>query len=124
MKPEEALHRAVADYLNIALPANSAWTTMPAGGGGRVRGARLKAMGYCKGWPDIEIVWGGFAHFIELKVPGKYPGADQKKCHANLRIAGAVVAVCRRIEEVEGTLRGWGIPLRGTTGAALPEEAA
>ncbi len=120
--PEERLHRSVADYLNVALPSVSCWTTIPAGGGGRIRGAKLKAMGYCKGWPDLEIVWDSTVHYIELKVPGKYPGADQKKCHNNLRSAGARVAVCHRIEEVEGTLRGWGLPLRATTGAALPEE--
>ncbi len=117
--PEDDLHITVAQYLDVALPEDAVWTTIPAGGGGEIRGAKLKAMGYRKGWPDIEIVWEGMAHYIELKISGKYPGADQKKCHNNLRSAGARVAVCHRIEEVEGTLRGWGVPLKATTGTRV-----
>ncbi len=121
-RPEEAFHKTVAQYLNWALEPDTAWTTIPAGGGGKIRGAGLKAMGYRKGWPDIEIVHLGRVYFLELKTPKTGLSPDQKACHADLLTAGAYVAVCRRVEEVEGTLRGWGLPLRATTGRALPAE--
>ena len=120
--PEDVLHRAVADYLRGvkyrdkfvggALPADAAWTTIPAGGGGKIRGAKLKAQGYHKGWPDLEILYGGRSHYIELKTAGKYPDPAQRQCHMKLREAGARVAICRSVPEVEGVLVGWGIPLR------------
>ncbi len=115
--PEAALQRTVKRYLDVALPSDCWWTTIPAGGGGKVRGAIIKGMGYKPGTPDIEIIWQGQAHFIELKA-GKQPLSKvQDACHADLVAAGAHVAVCRSVAAVEGTLRGWGLPLRATTGA-------
>lgn len=52
--PEKALHAAVAQFLARALPLRCPWTTVPLGGGGKIRGAHLKAAGTRKGWPDIE----------------------------------------------------------------------
>ena len=123
-RPEAAFHKAVAQYLNQALMPDTAWTTIPAGGGGKIRGAGLKVMGYRKGWPDIEIVHLGRVYYLELKTPKTGLSKEQKACHAALLSAGALVAVCRSIEEVESTLRGWGLRLKATTGARRQGEAA
>ena len=112
---EEQLHRSVAQYLNVALPDAACWTTIPAGGGGKIRGAHLKAMGYRAGWPDIEIVWRSRVYYIELKAEKGAVRPNQKDCHADLLAAGAPVAVCRSIPAVEGTLQAWGFPLKATT---------
>ena len=119
---EDDLHKAVADFLgiekNLALPEDAVWTTVEHGGTrGKREAGRLKAKGLRPGWPDIQIVWRGRAYFVELKAFGKYLSPAQKKTHGALLKAGVPVATCRRIEEVEGTLRGWGIPLKATTGA-------
>ena len=122
--PEDDFHKTVAQFLDHALPEDSWWTTIPAGGGGKVRGALMKAKGYRAGSPDIEIIWRGQAYFIELKVGRKTPSDNQRACHADLLTAGAYVVVSRRIEEVEGTLRGWGFPLRASTVTRRQGEAA
>ncbi len=117
-RPEELLQKAVADYLRVALPSDSTWHHSPNETKGTVAWhAKRKALGMRAGWPDIEIIWQGRAYFVELKAPGNYLSPPQKKTHGALLKAGAPVATCRRIEEVEGTLRGWGFPLRATTGA-------
>ncbi len=119
-RPEEALHRTVAKFLgierNLALPNDAVWTTMPAGGGGKVRGAQLKAKGLKPGWPDILIVYRGRLICIELKSPKGQRSPAQKLIHAQLTAAGAVVYTATSIEAVEGFLRVI-IPLKATTGA-------
>lgn len=86
--PEERLHRAVAAYLRVALQPPAIWSTFPAGGGGRIRGAKLKAMGLARGWPDILVLYPG-GHMltlvigIELKhghtTSGKWRNQDGRK---------------------------------------------
>ena len=115
--PEETLQRAVAQYLDLALPEDCWWTSIPAGGGGRIRGAILKGMGYKPGTPDILIIWNGRGYWIELKVEKRGLSAAQKACHDRLRIAGSVVSRCYAVDEVEGQLKWWGLPLRASTKA-------
>ena len=109
---EEQLHKAVARFLHLALPLNVFWTTIPAGGGGKARGGKLKAMGYRAGTPDIMFVVEGRAHFIELKTATGRMSDAQQDVHPEIARAKGVVALCRSLAEVEGTLIGWGIPLR------------
>lgn len=119
-RPEDALHIAVAEFLgierNLALPNDAVWTTMPAGGGGKVRGAQLKAKGLKPGWPDILIVYRGRLICIELKSLKGQRSPAQKLIHAQLSQAGALVYTAKSIEEVEGFLRVI-IPLKASTGA-------
>lgn len=116
---EAQLHREVADYLRAVLdPAQVEWTTFPAGGGGRIRGAMLKGMGLLAGWPDIQfVVRNRPLMLIELKAEGKYPTPEQRALHERLRGLGCLVAVCRSVDEVEGTLKAWCIPMRGRIAA-------
>ena len=119
---EDALHKSVANYLTLALPKDAIFHHSPNQGTGRRNVAyrvKLKQMGCRFGWPDIEIIYQGRGYFIELKAPGYrmqgkrvgkgYPTKDQKDCHADLRKAGAMVAVCWSLDEVKDCLWGWGI---------------
>ena len=118
--PEAALHRAVARYLDMALPKFAFWTTFPAGGGGKVRGAQLKATGLKAGVPDILIIAPGydgpFVYWIELKAPKGRASVDQQLQHQQLNRLLCEVAICRSVEDVEETLLGWGFRLRATVG--------
>lgn len=114
---EAELHRAVAKYLAHALPLRCVWTTVGHGGGGRVRGAHLKAAGVRAGWPDVQLCWDGRLLCVELKAPKGRVSDAQRACHDDLIAAGAGVAVCRSIADVEAALREWGIPLRAVASA-------
>lgn len=110
--PEEALHRTVASYLAHALPWDAWFTTIPAGGGGRVRGSKLKGMSYKAGTPDLIIVHEGRALWIELKAPKGRLSDEQSECHALLDQAGAEIVVARSVDDIETALRKWNVPLK------------
>lgn len=107
---EEQLHKAVAKYLAAGLGPGSWFTTFPAGGGGKIRGGKLKAMGLKPGVPDVLIIHQGRAYWIELKAEGGRLNDKQKALHPLLSEVGCCVAVCRSLEDVEESLREWGIP--------------
>ena len=120
--PEEQLHRSVVDhlrgvlvgdrYLGGLLPAGAVLHHSPNGGRRSKReGAVFKALGTHAGWSDLEVCYQGQVYFIELKAETGRLSADQKRCHKELRDTGMLVAVCKSLEEVEGTLAAWGIPL-------------
>ena len=71
-------------------------------------GARLKAEGVVKGYPDIMVFadpyrFNGLA--IELKVWPNKPSPEQEELHALLESQGWRVAVCYGLGEVEGITR-------------------
>lgn len=115
--PERALHAQVAAFLRVALPEEYCWTTFPAGGGGRVRGAQLKQAGLMAGWPDIQILspYGQTTFIgIELKAKKGRLSDEQIACHDRIRKADGEVVVCRSVEDVEETLRERGFRLKAT----------
>ncbi len=128
--PEQALQRAVAEYLTLALPTPEAWfTTIPAGGGGKVRGAILKGMGYRAGTPDMLVIHRP-AHcyhtviiWLELKSANHWPTKIQKQCRNDLILAGCKWFLCRSLEDVEQALGLSGVPLRATVGGVVGEAA-
>lgn len=112
-RPEDGLHKAVAGYLGVALPKDAVWTTFPAGGGGKARGGKLKAMGLRPGMPDIVIFHASrSAMFIELKSKrGVLSDAQEDTLDALWR-AGCPTAVCRSVDDVREALTGWAVPLK------------
>ena len=119
-KPEAILHRAVAQYLKATLRPPSFWTTFPAGGGGRIRGAQLKRLGLVAGFPDIIVIHpvasagselGAWLVGIELKAPKGRQSDEQKAVQRAFEQAGGFYYVCRSVDEVEDALRQTGIPL-------------
>lgn len=119
-QPERALHNAVAAFLRAALPGDVAWTTVGHGGGGKVRGAQLKAAGVMPGWPDLQVLipYGGHGRLlgIELKAARGRLSPEQIDCHQRIERAGGEAIVCRSVEEVETALRIRGVALKASVG--------
>jgi hypothetical protein len=115
---EQSLQRAVAQYLDHALPPDSWWSAVGHGGGGKVRGAQLKAMGVKRGFPDIHILWRGIPIYIELKSPSGSLSPEQKETRDRIRRSGGMWLMARSLEQIEQALRSWQIPLRASVGRA------
>ena len=123
--PEDDFHVTVAQFLDLALPEDACWTTVEHGGQrGKAEAGRLKAKGLKPGWPDIQIVYRGRSINIELKAKGGTLSKAQKAMHARLTRAGAFPFTVMDLPALEGYLRGHDIPLRASTGARQPREAA
>jgi hypothetical protein len=102
---EEILHRHVAQFLDVVIKPPMIWTTIPAGGGGRVRGAKLKAMGLKRGWPDIIVIAPGPKVLgIELKTAVGRLSADQIGVGVDFAACLCRYTVCRSVEEVQRDL--------------------
>ncbi len=108
---EHALHKTVAEYLDLVLPHDAVWTTIGHGGFKLpIQVARaMKARGVKAGWPDIQILWRHAYYGIELKTRKGVLSKAQKELHPRLRATGAQVAICRSIEDVTSTLKDWGM---------------
>lgn len=112
-RPEELLHRSVIEWLTWQKP-NCLWFH-PYNGGYRTKAEAGigKALGVLGGVADLVFVLpGGRVGFIELKAPRPskpYLSASQKAFYNDVHKLGAWYAVARSIEEVEGTLRAWGV---------------
>lgn len=105
-RPEQQLQISVAAFLRLALKPPTIWTAFPAGGGGRTRGAFLKAMGLQAGWPDILIIdRGPNVIGIELKAKTGTHTPAQKMIARAFHDVQAWYILCRSLEEVERALR-------------------
>lgn len=115
-RPEEALQRQVAAFLDVALPEDAVWWHTPNQRGTRARFENeiLKALGVKGGFPDVAILFRGRLYCIELKAPGRKPTDAQDALRARLQRAGAIYPdePAYRLEEVEGYLDAWFIPLK------------
>lgn len=117
-RPEEALHMAVARFLDVALPPSSIWFHVPNGGARtKAEAGKFKAMGVRAGVADILIVHGGRPFAIELKAGAGRLSTAQENWLRAFRIAGGEWMAVRTIEAVEFALRAWNIPLRATLNA-------
>lgn len=61
--------------------------------------AFLKKMGMVAGVPDIQIIYGGKAYFIELKTPTGNIKEHQKQVHEQIAYCGAGIYIARSVEE-------------------------
>ena len=118
LNPEEIIQRAVAEYLEHAAPEYLLWYACPNGGVSKGQNGRNKAMGARAGIPDLHFVLASNEiAYIELKAKKGVLSDDQKEIRDFCRAKGIRWALCRSVEEVEATLRGWGVALKATTGA-------
>lgn len=125
-RPEEALHRSVAQYLDVALPDGSEWFHIPNGGArSKAEAGVFKALGVKPGMPDIAVIYNGVFHGAELKPVGGRLSKNQIERHKRLKAAGARVTVCTSVEEIERFLAGY-MPLKAslTGGGPLFKGAA
>lgn len=115
MKPEAAIQRAIVQFLEIAIRPPCLFTAFPAGGGGKARGAQLKAAGLKPGWPDLLVVGparGGINLIgIEVKSAIGRQSYEQMVIQRAFVAAGAWYSISRSVEDVERILLDCGIPL-------------
>lgn len=110
--PEQELQKAVAAFLDVALPRDAFWFHCPNGGKrSPVEAAILKSMGVKAGVPDICIAYRASLWCIEIKSDDNDVTVPQAVVHKHLALAGAPTAICRSLREVEQTLRDWSFPL-------------
>lgn len=124
--PEQQLQIQVARYLDLALRPPTIWTAFPAGGGGKVRGALLKAMGLKAGWPDVivmhrfrDTLWPVFLG-MELKVGKGRQSPAQKDIAESFKAIGALYKVCRSLDDVEWALMDAGLPVFASASPRSP----
>lgn len=110
--PEHQLHVQVARYLNIALPNDAWWTTIPTAGSSLAQGAKIKARGYKAGTPDLVILYRGGAFWFELKSENGVVDPLQREAHLAIMKAYCKVAIARDLSDVQFWLQSWHIPLR------------
>lgn len=106
--PEFVLQEQVAEWLWLQHPRLLWWHCGQTAISAR-HGANLKKIGVRAGVPDLTFLLppNGRAAFIELKA-GKGKQSDSQETFETLaKERGALYAVCRSIEEVQGTLTAW-----------------
>lgn len=114
-RPEEALQRSVAAFLDVALPPDAVWWHTPNQRGTRQKWENqlLKGLGTKAGIPDVLILWSGELFCIELKAKGQYFSKAQKETRARLQIAGAAYGEEKRsLDSVIRWLKAMDIPLK------------
>jgi hypothetical protein len=129
-RPEEQLHRAVAAWLRVALPAPWMFWHSPNGGGrSKAEAGIFKAMGVRAGIPDLFIIGPGHVDVgrgfsvgapcmicIEFKAPkparSSLSPAQRDTINA-LSVLGIPTIIARSIDEAERELRALGVPLKG-----------
>jgi len=111
LKPtEHQIHAAVAQWLRAQHPRLLFWHSHQSGRLSVAEAMKAKRMGRRAGIPDFTFLLPphGTAGFIELKAEGGRQSEPQLTFEIQARAAGAHYAVCRSLEEVEGTLMSWG----------------
>ncbi len=112
-RPEQALQKAVAAYLDAVLVPPWYYTAIGHGGGGKVRGAILRGMGLKAGVWDILILGPDrFIGWIELKSATGRLSPEQKAFGAMAHSFGHHVGSATSIGEVRLGLWLWEIPTR------------
>jgi hypothetical protein len=79
-------------------------------------------MGLQPGWPDLVVIHrmparahvGSIVAGIELKAKKGSQSVEQERVQKEFEEAGCLYYVARSLEQVEGFLRGCGIPLHAT----------
>jgi len=114
---EHKTQAAVHVFLCRALPPDAVHTSIDAGQGimDPIAGAKRRDRGCRAGWPDLQIIYNGKFHCIELKTANGRLSDNQRTCANAIIAAGGAWGCCRSVEEVEALLRAWGLPLRAHT---------
>lgn len=108
--PEASIQVAVIRILRSRAKPNVFAFAIPNGGKRSITEAsRMKAQGVTAGVPDLCIVMGGRAHFLELKALKGRVSPDQKTVMRKLEEAGAICAVSNSVELACEILHDWGV---------------
>ena len=107
---EQDIQRAIFRHFKQRSAPN-VFAFHPANGGYRrpVEAAILNGMGVVAGVPDIIAVKGGHTYGLELKSDDGVLSTAQNQSIANLRMAGATVAVAFGLKDAIKQLENWGL---------------
>jgi hypothetical protein len=94
-EPEATLQALIFDSIKEILLPEVLITCFPSGGGGRIRGAKLKKMGLSSGWPDLQLIHKAKYYGLEVKTPVGRLSPAQSKLIDKLKTQGAKVSVVR-----------------------------
>tara|TARA_A100001388_G_scaffold256936_1_gene222420 strand:- start:277 stop:705 length:429 start_codon:yes stop_codon:yes gene_type:complete len=108
-EPELSLQTDIVDMLRKKLKKKVLFTAFPAGGGGRVRGAKLKKAGLQAGWPDIQLIYQGYYYGLEVKTETGRLSPAQTDLHKRLTEDGCSVAVARSVSDALEIIVDWGL---------------
>lgn len=118
-RPEMALQLACVEVLVRHVPpverGGPYWSALnPIPAKSKAAAGLSKAMGMKAGVPDLLLVHGGKALFVELKRPDGRGRVDpkQREAAAGIEANGGAVEVCRSVPEFVEVLRRHGIPCR------------
>jgi hypothetical protein len=121
-RPEEQLHRAVVQLLQVYQSRGLLTFCHVPNGGWRnpAEAAALKAMGTTPGVPDL-LLWAadGRSFGIELKAGAGKLSPAQAAWHDTVSSLGHRVYVCRSVDDVERCLRAEGVPPIETLAVAI-----
>jgi hypothetical protein len=106
-EPEAVLQTLIFDLLKINLSSDVLITCFPSGGGGRVRGAKLKKMGLSSGWPDLQLIHKGKYYGLEVKTEKGRLSPAQSALHERLISQGAKVSVVRSPKDAYEQIIKW-----------------
>jgi hypothetical protein len=114
---EPLLHRQIADVLRLELaPAGRIskagvvwWSVDMAAYGGSAPGLRV-ARGCIAGVPDMQVLYRGASHFIELKAEDGVVSPAQQAVGTAIVLTNCVYGISRDAFEVLALLDQWGIP--------------
>ncbi len=113
-RPEQLIHKAVADHLRQrGAPGMLFWHTpngarMP-GRRGHVQGAIAKGLGVRAGVSDILALHNGKFFAMELKAPGGRPTEEQLRFIDEVRANGGYTCVAEGLDSALRTLEAWGL---------------
>jgi hypothetical protein len=105
---EHQIQSAIISYLDRVLPSTIRAVGVSNNPRSAITGAKEKARGMRKGFPDI-LLTGAFHGLLEVKKEGSYLRPEQREWRDFLASQQVPVAVVRSIEDVRETLSGWGI---------------
>lgn len=112
-RPEQDFQITLCQALALTLPKDAVFFAIPnAARRSFVDGKMQRKAGLRKGVPDMVVIHGGKAFFLELKARDGRVSTDQKDMINLLKIAGAKATVVRTVEQALDALREWGVPLR------------
>lgn len=106
---ESVVHAQIAAWLKVVLPAHWRASTLPVGGGGRIRGAQLKRAGLVRGLPDILLLSRDGEYLgLEVKRPAKSAKTSPEQ-DAWIEFTQGRIAVVRSVEDAQAFLKAKGV---------------
>lgn len=108
---EGPIHRAILDYLRLALPGavihHSPGEFGMSGSDIARQIAKNKMNGMVVGFPDIIILWHGAFWAFEVKAPGGKPSDAQEAVGASIQAMRGKWAIVRSIDEAAAHVAAW-----------------